>query len=879
MHFLIFCVSADRVRFIRRLQQIARLRAERLATQLMPCYGCELRNFPAIFPISLSNTIRATCHGKTLRIVNISTLFLLCVISAVSPEFSRAAEPQSATVAATTTSAAASLATPTPDQESEQSIEKPDFSVHVARPNAPKSKQVVPWSAECLAATTEECVDEAVDEKNVEHLKGVAGGQVVFEFPNATLKADAVDYDSHSGIATATGHVYYRDYDNDEVMYADSAVYNTDTEIGEYHHVRGYMKAKIVARPGVLTSKDPFYFEADRVEKFPEKYILHDADITDCELPHPWWSMYSKLINYYPHDHAVARNAIYHFKGIPVFYFPYFEKSLKTEARKSGFLTPNFGHSSTRGFFFGVGYYQTLGRSMDASYVLQDFTARGYAHDVNFRGKPTQKSDFNIIFYGVQDRGITQNGTLLKAPGFSLTGTGKIEFGNGWFARGSIDYLSSYLFHQQFTDSFTQAIFSETHSAAYLEKHFKSYTFDASAQRTENFLDTTPGNSVLIRTLPELELNNSYQQIAGGPLPLWFSLRASYGLFHRVEPQPEGQPAANFYQTSQLSSRADFEPSLATAIHIGGFTLLPEVTQHELFYSQTLVNQVVSSKNLLRSAPEAKADLIFPSLERVFNHKTIFGDKLKHVIEPRVRYDYVTGISNFNNTLLFDPTDLLTNTREAQFSITNRIYAKRGDTVTEILSWDLSEKYYFDPTFGGALVPGQRNPMLNELNLTGFTFLDGKRRESPIVSSFRTTPIPGLSFTWQTDYDPTTHRIVNSGAAANIRIHRYFVTAGSDQIRPNPDLAPPANQFRTTFGYGDANRKGWNGAVSMVYDYRIGLLEYGIAQVTYNTSCCGFSVQVRRLDFGTVVENQYLASFSIANVASVGTLKKQERIF
>ena len=65
----------------------------------------------------------------------------------------------------------------------------------------------------------------------------------------------------------------------------------------------------------------------------------------------------------------------------------------------------------------------------------------------------------------------------------------------------------------------------------------------------------------------------------------------------------------------------------------------------------------------------------------------------------------------------------------------------------------------------------------------------------------------------------------------------------------------------------------------MVYDYRLALLEYGIAQATYNTSCCGFSIQVRRLNFGTVVENQYLASFSIANVASVGTLKKQERIF
>ena len=395
-------------------------------------------------------------------------------------------------------------------------------------------------------------------------------------------------------------------------LYADSATYNTDTEIGTYYHVRGYMKAKIVARPGVLTSKDPFYFEADSVDKLPDKYILHDAFITDCEMPNPWWTMHSALIDYYPHDHAVAHNAVYRFHGIPVFFFPYFLKSLKTEPRQSGFLTPNIGHSSTRGFLFGLGYYQTLGRSMDVTYVVQDFTSRGYAHDVDFRGKPTQKSDFNLIFYGVQDRGIVQNGALLKAPGFSITGSGKIEFGDGWVARGAVDYLSSYLFHQQFTDSFTQAIFSETHSSAYLEKHFGTYTFDVSASRTENFLDTTPGNSVVIRSLPEVELNNSYQQLASGPVPLWFSLHASYGLFHRVEPQPEGEPAVDFYQTRQFSSRADFEPSLASAIHLGAFTLLPEVTQHETYYSQTLVDYVVS---VIRcSGPRRKRKWISSSL-------------------------------------------------------------------------------------------------------------------------------------------------------------------------------------------------------------------------------------------------------------------------
>ena len=114
--------------------------------------------------------------------------------------------------------------------------------------------------------------------------------------------------------------------------------------------------------------------------------------------------------------------------------------------------------------------------------------------------------------------------------------------------------------------------------------------------------------------------------------------------------------------------------------------------------------------NLVRSARDFSLDLILPSLARVFDKKTIFGDKLKHVIEPRVTYRYVTGIGDdFVRFIRFDENDLTANTNELLLSLANRIYAKRGNTVEEIFTWELSQKRYFDPTFGGALIPGQRN--------------------------------------------------------------------------------------------------------------------------------------------------------------------------
>ena len=94
-----------------------------------------------------------------------------------------------------------------------------------------------------------------------------------------------------------------------------------------------------------------------------------------------------------------------------------------------------------------------------------------------------------------------------------------------------------------------------------------------------------------------------------------------------------------------------------------------------------------------------------------------------------------------------------------------------------------------------------------------------------------------------------------------------------------PALSPSANQFRGTVGFGDLNRRGWNAAFQAIYDYRVGSLLYSVTQVTYNTDCCGFSVQVRRFSFGNRNETVPVLAFSVANIGSFGTLKKQERLF
>src|ERR1035438_6803845 len=94
----------------------------------------------------------------------------------------------------------------------------------------------------------------------------------------------------------------------------------------------------------------------------------------------------------YPDDHALAYKALLRLHGIPVFWAPAFYKSLDKEDRRSGFLTPNIGNSSTRGQMIGVGFFWAINRSYQMMYRPQYYTVRGFAHTVDFAGRPNERS-------------------------------------------------------------------------------------------------------------------------------------------------------------------------------------------------------------------------------------------------------------------------------------------------------------------------------------------------------------------------------------------------------------------------------------------------------------------------------------------------------
>ena len=82
----------------------------------------------------------------------------------------------------------------------------------------------------------------------------------------------------------------------------------------------------------------------------------------------------------------------------------------------------------------------------------------------------------------------------------------------------------------------------------------------------------------------------------------------------------------------------------------------------------------VSPQHLNRTSFDFQGQLDGPSFEKIFNFN---GKQVKHVIEPEVTYRFVNGVSDFAEIIRFDERDVLADTSEVEYDLTNRFFSKR----------------------------------------------------------------------------------------------------------------------------------------------------------------------------------------------------------
>ena len=808
-----------------------------------------------------------------------------------------------------------------------------------ARSGAPAEKSATAPTTPCALAAAEQkekgdvhtiCAIQQEEEGSVYKLHGA----VEIYYEGYILRADEATYNSDTREATGTGHFALDGGPNDDHIRASHGTYNLALETGRFYDVTGTTGLRFRGNQVILTSTAPFAFTGKIVDKTsPEHYTVYDGTITTCELPHPKWQFDARKVIVDAGGNAQIYRSTFLVHGIPMLYFPYATHPVEKESRQSGFLMPSVARSSVKGNVVGDAFYWAINRMMDATLGAEYFSLRGWSQRGEFRARPSETSYVDLNYFGVIDRGIGTPPLKEGGENVRLNSAGTFD---GFRAVANVDYLSSFLFRLAFNEVFSQAVYSEVKSLAFLSKSTDGYNLGGFVERYQNFLSTTPGQVVTISHAPSLDFSSMGQKL--GRTPFYWSFDSSAAGLSRSEPQLGTcggffQSCTPAFRTGNLVERFDMNPAVSMPLLFRGWSLRPELTLHETYYSERLIPETrenpaqAVSDAINRQALETTVELRPPALERVFD-KNFLGRKWKHVIEPQVVYRFVTGVNNYANVLKFDERDILTDTHEVGYGFVTRLYAKRdsekpedcdpimsalmvggaapestipwqhtntlanrpcqpGPPVREVVTWELGQKYFLDPTFGGALIPGQRNVFTTTADLTGIAFLTQPRHLSPLVSRLRVETSSRTDAEWDLDYDFQNNRVNASTLLANYHFGQVTI-GGGDAFLQIPvqaaavAAASPArfNQFRAALGYGRSTKRGFSAASSFGFDAESNALQFVSAQTTYNWDCCGVTMEYRSYTVANVRnENLFRFTFTLANIAGFGSMRPQERLY
>ncbi|OLB39349.1 MAG: hypothetical protein AUH11_04295 [Acidobacteria bacterium 13_2_20CM_57_17] len=726
-----------------------------------------------------------------------------------------------------------------------------------------------------------------------------ADGDVDIHYGDTRLRADHVEYNGKTYEATATGHVQL-DYGNQHLG-ADEAHYNVSTGHGLFHNVRGTVKIERRPNPVLLVSDNPLYFEARDVERFPgDVYLVHRAWITICDPEHPKWQFYAPNARIRLDKTVALVNANFRLFRVPLIWLPYATAPAGRKVRATGFLIPDIGQSSRKGFILGDAFYLAPNPWMDATVGAQFMSRRGVLERGTFRAKPFENTAIEYTYFGVEDRGLLNpDGTRSPQGGEQQRLEIQSLLPGGWRFVTDYNHLSSLTFRLAFADSFGEAINSEVRSATFLSNNFRGFSLNFAGLSDKSFLTlpvaatATPATSVTLRNLPEARFG-LVEQAPLRSLPVYFGFDGFAGVVFRSDED---------IRTSNFVDRYELAPRVTVPLHFGRWlgvttSAVFRTTRYgDSFDSAGQVSPIAISRN----SGEFTLELRPPTLERFFDRAPLKKGKTrrryKHTIEPALAYRYVTGVNRFAQFVRFDSDTTLTNTSEVEYGFTQRLFRKDGDgQPEELVSWRIVQKHYFDPTFGGAIVNGQRNVFQALDSISPFAFAFGPRNWSPIVSDFKITPGGPYDLEQILQYDPQIQRLVTIGTLLKVKPYReFFATAAFIRLNDNPTLGdlppqpPPvlpifqqllSNQVRGLVGYGSESRRGFNLITGLGYDFENKTLQNQIVQMSYNGGCCGLAVEYRRINLGQVrAENQFRLAFIIANIGAFGNLRHQEKIF
>jgi LPS-assembly protein len=748
-------------------------------------------------------------------------------------------------------------------------------------------------------------------------VEGEAGKRVVTHEGNVDvhygvyrLQADKITIFEAENKMVAEGSVIF-DQGDDQRITGARGVWNYKTKLGYFEDSTGFTNQ---TNDGTV-----IYFQAEKVERISlTDIVVTKGKFTACEEAVPKWSFTADEAKITINDRVKLKNAKFRIKDVALLRLPYASIPIKERDRASGFLTPTVGFSGEKGLRLSGAWFQTLGRSADVTIRGDIYSSRGIGYGADVRTRANSRSFLSFGFYAVKDRIFghkadaehpDQGGSLIYAEGVHY-------FSNGFTAAADVRLTSNLAFRQVFSDGIQQIISPIEVSQVFVNKSWNNYTLNLLARSQ---VISIPNVRIKTRNLPSVNFEKR-PSLLSKYFPAYFSFQTSLeGVAHREEVDNitlyRQQTGSDPVVSPALGQRFDVYPKFALPIYTKYVNFTASAAGRMTYYSNSFDDfRRVLGRDVIRKYGEFTFDVRPVALARNFYGKNN-EFRFRHVIEPYLTYRFIKGVDNFQKIIRFDELDTITDTNEIEFGVTNRIYTRRyAEAVTkdaqkqlqaeaatdrsplsaqpyELFSLTVRGKYFFDKTFGGALIPGQRNQIAPITSLTFYTFGGVPRRFSPLNIDASYRPQRTIFFNTRMDVGVQGDglRAVSAAVGYDTKFLKIFQTFYYTRA---VTLIPSLQQYSNAFGkeagtlrgsqwspsiFLGSRDHGWYGGTSLFYDFenrrasRLSPLISSLYTVGYAYDCCSLALQYCTFNVGVRNENRIVFSFRLNGIGSFGT--------
>ena len=491
------------------------------------------------------------------------------------------------------------------------------------------------------------------------------------EWEGITVESTEIHYHPETNRLTAKGYVRVTEgeivavMDELEINVKDGTGIFRDTIVYDASN-KAYMTAKEVRRVG------------------PNQYVAQTCTFTTCNPKSPAWQITGSEVNYYTQNFSSSRSSILKVGGIPVFYFPYLAWPT-VKRRQSGFLPPEYliVRSSVKkwdlGYRFGIPYFWAIDQEQDLTLTYDWVERRGPGLRFDYQYAWTEGVRGEIKYQRFFERDArdpeNESGSLSAheiEPSELHPQRFKFQFNHNQQLDGRSRLIASALVYSdsQFQKEYelieNPAPNTAQNFSANINRQFPKGSISLSATQTRVFSELALLNRKIdltqVQYLPALTFQFSDAFWRSGKSTLSGSVDGSVIRYYRVQGyNGEGitaTPSFNFqFPVFQL-----FNTSFKIGKRFSSFKVRdPDVPGSDDEYGFQIL--------------DGKAE-INTTLSRIFKQESGIFSRFKHLLIPRLQYDYIEDVEQISDSGV--PFGGVISTRRiTTFRLENVLLAKR----------------------------------------------------------------------------------------------------------------------------------------------------------------------------------------------------------